>query len=265
MSLTPAQLAFRKNFIGGSAANIIMNGDKKKILQLWHEYRGEMEPEDLSDVLPVAIGTATEAVNIEFFERRTGRKVTCQGAERLSLFCSWAACTLDGLTDDEQTVFEAKTVSAFSNSEEIVRRYYPQLTHNMLVCGLRKSVLSVIYGNGHKFEQYEIALDQAYADELFNAEEHFWQCVLYGEKPVVIDPPAIPVEPIRIADMSESNEWGSAAADWIANLSASKTFDKATKMIKSLVPADAIEAFGNGISAKRNKAGSVTIKTEEKK
>ena len=260
MSLTPEQIAFRKNFIGGSAANVIMSGDEKKILRLWHEYRGEMEPEDLSDVLPVAIGTVTEAVNVEFFERRTGRKVTCQGSERLSLYCSWAACTLDGLTDEETTVYEAKTVSAFSNSEEILRRYYPQLTHNMLVCGLRKAVLSVIYGNGHKFEQYDVTLDNAYADELFAAEESFWQCVKSGDRPVEFTPPAAPVDFKRIVDMTGNNEWADAAAEWIENFEASKKFDRARSTIKHLLEPDAAESFGHGVIARRSKAGVVTIR-----
>ena len=258
--LTPEQLEFRRKFIGGSDANIIMSGNPEMITKLWREKRGESEPEDLSDVMPVAIGSATEAVNVEFFERRTGRKVTCRGAERLSLYCKWGACTLDGLTDNEETVFEAKTVSAFSNSEEILKRYYPQLTHNMLVCGLQKAVLSVIYGNGHKFEKYEVKLDPVYADELFAAEEVFWEAVQFGDPPVPFDPPAPQVDIKRIVDMTGNNEWASAASDWLENFEASKKFDKARSEIKALLEPDAAVTFGHNVVAKRSKTGVVTIR-----
>lgn len=260
MSLTEAQLAFRKHVIGGSTSNIIMSGDPEKLLRLWREYRGEEQAEDLSDVLPVAIGSATEAVNVAFFERRTCQIVTDRGAEKLSLKYPFMGCTLDGLVDCGQTVFEAKTVSAFAKPDEIVARYLPQLTHNMIVCELERAVLSVIYGNGHKFEQYDVTLNEDYAEQLIAAESAFWDCVQSGTPPVAFDPPPIPVEVVRIADMNGNNEWADAAYDWLENLGASKRFAKAAETIKKLVEPDVAEAFGHGISAKKNKAGSITIK-----
>lgn len=260
MSLTEAQLAFRKHVIGGSTANVIMSGDDEKLLRLWREYRGEVEPEDLSDVLQVAIGSATEAINVDFFERRTGRKVTDRGVEKLSLTFPWMGCTLDGRTDGGETVFEAKTVSAFAKPEEIKLRYLPQLTHNMLVCELNRAVLSVIYGNGHKFEQYDVTLDEEYAECLIRAEEAFWNAVQTGQPPVTIDQPPPPVDAIRIEDMTGRNEWSSAAADWLETFAASKKFTKAADTIKSMIEPDVSEAFGHGITAKRSKTGAITIR-----
>jgi predicted phage-related endonuclease len=37
----------RRYFIGGSDARIIMGTDEAALLRLWHEKRGEIEPEDL--------------------------------------------------------------------------------------------------------------------------------------------------------------------------------------------------------------------------
>jgi len=260
MSLTEAQIAFRKHGIGGSTANVIMSGDDEKILRLWREYRGEIEPEDLSDVLQVVIGSATEPVNIAFFERRTGRKITHMGAEKLSLHYPWMMCTLDGLTDNNETVYEAKTVSPFAKPEEIKARYLPQLTHNMIVCELDRAVLSVIYGNGHKFEQYDVTLDEEYAECLIRAEELFWNAVQTGQSPVFVQPPPPPVEAIRIEDMTGRNEWSSAAGEWLENLAASKKFTKAADTIKGLIEPDVSEAFGHGITAKRSKNGAITIR-----
>jgi predicted phage-related endonuclease len=44
----------RRTFIGGSDARIIMGNDEAALIQLWHEKRGEAEPEDLSGNLVVA-------------------------------------------------------------------------------------------------------------------------------------------------------------------------------------------------------------------
>lgn len=100
MALSDEQKAFRRQGIGGSDANIIMGGDREKILRLWREKRGEIEPEDLSDVLPVQMGVWTEPFNIMWFEKQTGKTVTGNGEQRKSEEYPWMLCTLDGECDE---------------------------------------------------------------------------------------------------------------------------------------------------------------------
>jgi hypothetical protein len=38
---------YRRSFIGGSDARIIMGSDEQALIRLWREKRGEVEPEDL--------------------------------------------------------------------------------------------------------------------------------------------------------------------------------------------------------------------------
>jgi hypothetical protein len=40
-----------------------MGDDEAGLVRLWREKRGEVEPEDLSDVLVVQLGTVTEDLN----------------------------------------------------------------------------------------------------------------------------------------------------------------------------------------------------------
>src|SRR5574340_1019565 len=160
LGLTAEQKTFRKRVIGGSDANTIMSGDSERILRLWQEKRGEIEPEDLSDVLPVQMGSFTEPFNRLWFEKRTGLEVIDAGREVLSIDNPFMACTLDGMVteDGETMVWEAKHVSAFAKPDEIKARYLPQLTHNMIVTGAEQAILSVFYGT-LKYEFYRFDLD----------------------------------------------------------------------------------------------------------
>jgi predicted phage-related endonuclease len=156
-------------------------------------------------------------------------------------------------------VFEAKHVSAFAKPDEVLAKYLPQLTHNMLVAGLTKADLSVLFGN-HKWERFEVTLDADYAEQLMAIEEAFWRCVQTRTRPHAIEVKApIPVSAMRVVDMAGSNAWSVAAADWAANKVAAKTFEDAAKTLKALVADDVKEAFGAGVQAKRNAAGSISI------
>jgi predicted phage-related endonuclease len=101
MSHDEAWHAARRLGIGGSDAGVIMGGDEEKLLRLWKEKRGEIEPEDLSDVLPVQMGTFTEPFNAAWFERVTGKRVISRGDTRVSEEHPWMRCNLDGEVVDE--------------------------------------------------------------------------------------------------------------------------------------------------------------------
>src|SRR5215470_11783182 len=91
--------AYRRAFIGGSDARIIMGNDETALVHLWREKRGEAEPEDLSGNLIVQLGAATEALNRSWYERNTGRRVgDVQRRVRHSAL-PWMAATLDGIVE----------------------------------------------------------------------------------------------------------------------------------------------------------------------
>jgi predicted phage-related endonuclease len=52
-----------------------MGDDLEALVRLWREKRGEVEPEDLSGNLIVQLGTATEDLNRQWYERNTGHSV----------------------------------------------------------------------------------------------------------------------------------------------------------------------------------------------
>ena len=261
LRMAEEKAAERRQGIGGSDANIIFSGDAPRIRQLWLEKRGEAEAADLSANLSVMLGCWTEAFNRQWFERLSGDKIVQSGK---SFTCSrypWRRCTVDGLVQAKEAVWEAKHTSAFARSDEVLERYMPQLQHNMAVIGLERATLSVIFGN-HKFEIFEVAADWLYQLELLEAEEQFWDCVLTGKEPSMSEAPP-PPRPIgtREVCLEGNNAWASAAHDWLKHREPAKTHASACASIKSLVEEDVARAFGHGIEARRNKSGAITIRT----
>jgi len=251
----------RQCFIGGSDARVIMGADEAALLRLWHEKRGEVGPEDLSDNLTVQLGKVTEDLNRSWYERNTGR--TVGDVQRLVKHSAipWMAATLDGIVEGIGAVFESKFMLPWSFSEEAAaEKYMAQVQHNMWVTHLRSAVLSIITGGG-KWVEIAIPMDPLYLGVLVSAEKKFWRCVQSGETPHLInaEPPRPRIEAIRIVEMSSSNSWAEFAALFRNTRSAFLDHERAKSELKALMPEDAKEAIGHGVKAKRSKSGAVSF------
>jgi predicted phage-related endonuclease len=256
MSLTAEQIADRRNFIGGSDAGKIMSG---QWFDLWLLKTGRAEQDDLSGVLAVQLGIATEQLNLDWFERQTGRFVTRRGEEVAHPYYSFARCTLDGMTeiDGKPAIVQAKWSNPFSKIEEIEQRYMAQVTHEMLVCGCSLAFLSVITGKP-SYELVEIRRDNDYAATLLQYEEDFWSLV---EKDIA-PPDRTPVIPApqkrttyRSISLEGSNIWATSAGIWLDTITASRANAKAAKEIRDMIEPDVGEAIGHGIAVKRSRDG----------
>jgi hypothetical protein len=156
---------------------------------------------------------------------------------------------------------EAKFMLPWSFSEEAaVEKYAPQLQHNMWVIAARSAVLSIITGGG-KWVEIKTHADPLYQHLIVTAERKFWRCVESGEPPVLfgVDPPKPRVEAVRIIDMSSSNAWAEFAAVFLRTRSSHLEHEAAKVELKGLVPADAQQAIGYGIRAKRSKSGAISF------
>jgi predicted phage-related endonuclease len=252
---------YRRSFIGGSDARIIMGNDGAALVRLWREKRGEAEPEDLSGNLIVQLGAATEELNRSWYERNTGRRVTDVQRRVRHSAIPWMVATLDGIVEGTGAVFEAKFMLPWSFSEEsAAEKYMPQVQHNMWVTHLRSSVLSIITGGG-KWVEITIPMDPLYLSVLVSTERKFWRCVQSGETPHLInaEPPRPRIEAVRIVDMSASNSWAEFAALFRNTRSAFLEHERAKSELKALMPEDAKEAIGHGVKAKRSRAGAVSF------
>ena len=259
--------ATRRSGIGGSDANILMAGDPERICRLWHEKLGLVDPEDLSWVLPVQIGSLTEELNAAFYTHATGREVTDRNLQMVAPSIPYMRCELDGMTTTgagHPAIWEAKHVNAFSNADEVKARYMPQLHHNMHIAGAKWAVLSLFLGT-QKHEIIEVERDDGYLMTLLDVEKRFWDSVTSDIMPEGFAPQAAPVpfESLRTVDMTENNVWAMHSVDWLAHKDAAKTHENAAKALKSLIGNDVGKATGYGVQIKRNKAGSLMIAMEK--
>ena len=255
----------RRHFIGGSDARIIMGDDEPRLIRLWREKRGEIEPEDLSDSLVVQLGVVTEPLNRRWYERNTGNTLIDFQRRVMHPVMRWMGATLDGMVEKTGAVFEAKFMLPWSFSEEAAAaKYMAQLQHNMWVTNASISVLSVISGGG-KWVEIAVAADSLYQHLLLTAEKKFWRCVENGELPkcFFVDTPRPRIQAVRVVDMSTSNSWAEFASIFCQTQSAALKHENARAELRALVPEDAKEAVGHGVRAKRSKAGAVSFEVLE--
>jgi predicted phage-related endonuclease len=251
----------RKGFLGGSDSLTIMGTDLTALHRLWREKRGEAEPEDLSGNLTVQLGKVTEDLNRRWFETNSGHQVIDVQKHVRHPGLHWMGATLDGRVEATGAVFEAKFMLPWSFTEETaIEKCAPQLQHNLWVVAGRTAVLSVITGGG-KWVGIEVPADPLYQHLIVTAERKFWRCVESGEPPTLfgVDPPKPRVEAIRIVDMTSSNAWAEFSTIFLRTRSAHLEHEAAKAELKSLVPADAQQAFGHGVRAKRSKSGATSF------
>ncbi|MGY3605891.1 MULTISPECIES: YqaJ viral recombinase family nuclease [unclassified Bradyrhizobium] len=251
----------RRSFIGGSDARIIMGDNEAKLMQLWREKRGELEPEDLSEDLIVQLGSITEDLNRTWYERNSGHAVRDVQRRVCHPIHKWMAATLDGRVQETEAVFEAKFMLPWNFTEEAAaEKHMAQLQHNMWVVAARSAVLSIITGGG-KWVEIHVHADPLYQHLLLTAEKKFWRCVQTGEPPSLfgIEAPRPRLEAVRVVDMGPSNSWAELAATYLRTRTAHQSHESAKADLKKLIPEDAKEAFGHGIRAKRSKSGAISF------
>ncbi len=260
--LTEGQKLARSGKLTASRVAPLMTGEKAKIMAVWRELCGDptYEEEDLSEIWAVQLGATTEGLNLDWYERTTGRTLSKRGEVVVHPDYDWAAATLDGFDDIIPGPVEAKHTSGFEKFDIVLQRYQPQVHWQMEVTQTRQCALSVIQG-GRQPTVEIIDYDKTYADELMaralKLMEHVWNMT----PPVEMEP----VELRRISrlidyNMTGNNQWASAANDWLKHKETAKLWDNSVETIKGLVANDAASATGYGIVARRDKANRISIK-----
>jgi hypothetical protein len=259
MALTEKQLAARAGKLTASRVAVLMRGDAAGILQLYREMIGEIPEENLDDVWPVQLGSATEQLSLDWFERKNHIAVTHRGEVVVHPKHSWAACTLDGWVDQIKCPIEAKHCGGREPIEILIDRYQPQMQYQMWVTEAAQCALSIILGANEPVVEY-ISRHDAYIEQMVDRADYFLMCVALRKPPVQLAPVAPPIEPTAEINMQGNEKWATQALRWLQTHGAADVAKDSEKILKSLVPPEAKRCFGHGVKISRDRAGRLSLR-----
>lgn len=266
--LTPEQLAERRKGVGASDAAKILAGGEAWV-ELWKDKTGREIPKRIMSEWDAAIRHITESLQCDWYEHKTGIKIVERG--KACIYKGWPVlrCTLDGTsyTAPGFDVFECKHVSSFTPDAMnwAIDKYTPQLQHQMIVCGTDTGIMSVMVGMKEP-ELVNFTLDPFFAEAYITRCREFWNYVETDTPPPGAEAMSAPIPPeaFKVISFEGNNAFADFATDWLASQKAAKSFEKAAKGIKEMIPADVKEATGHGLKVVRSKAGSLSIKEHKK-
>lgn len=259
----------RSTGLGGTDARRIMEGDW---FSLYEEKMGLRQPEDLSGVFRVALGSYTEPLHAEWFMRLSQLTVLPAPAPIRSVAEPFMFASLDRWLPTEDTFLEMKHTRSGVGARRHAQSYMAQLQHYLVVTERPRCFFSIIAGNEDP-EWCVVEAHPEYQQQMLEAERAFWWHV-ENRVPPDITPVgtqerakkmafAVPIDGMTTLDMSHNNAWGHAAATWRDTRQAADRNDEAAKALKELIPDTCAEAFGHGILIRRNKRGSLVLRAKD--
>jgi hypothetical protein len=256
--LSPAQIEARKGKLTASRISCLMTGDAPAIMKLYREMLGEEEEEDLSRVWPVQLGSATEGLNLDWYEMRRN-PLSRRGEVVIHPRFDWAAATIDAWDITLNCPVEAKHIGGREPFEAVVDRYQPQMQWLMEITTANQCGLSVIVGANAPVVDY-FERDADYAAEMVHRGAQFMDCVARRIMPVHLAPVPGPVVAWKAYDMAGDNRWANAAATWLLTKAAARDHAEAEKELKEIMPPDARKCTGYGVVITRDRAGRLSLR-----
>lgn len=175
----------RLSYIGGSEAYDACIGDRLKVYLL---KTGELQPDDLSGVEPVAWGSILEAVVANQYQERNGVKI--QRRRRLVRHprFPFIGAHIDRLILDGKGILEVKTTGLGKmgdwgdEAEEVPPRYLFQVQHYLGVLGREYVDFAVLFG-GQFYRQFRIERDEAFISNIVDLEGELWDRIQRRDPP----------------------------------------------------------------------------------
>ena len=250
----------RSRSIGASDAKRVINAPR----ELWLEKTGRERPADLSGIFCVQLGLVTEKLNLDWYERVTGNRVTMRQEQVWHPEMSWCRATLDGYDASRKAVIDAKHTNPNSRRDGLIAEYSPQLQHQMLIMGIDHAILSVIVGSSEPI-LIQVDRDDWWIDDYVDLLKRFWECVITDTPPswkASIGQPNTDEKTaiINVEDTDQSEEWKLHAAKWLDNKLSAEKFTQAREALKSMIPGDAKQAYGHGVTVNRSIDNKISIR-----
>jgi len=170
----------RHKGIGGSDSHALMGTNVTPIRELWELKTLRKPGVDLSNVLPVQIGTLTEDFNLSWFAKQTGIHTEPYPQEYIKV--DFRMAHFDGWCPHENAIIECKHTNHYNKLEHVRARYYAQIQHYLMMADLDVCYLSVLFGNA-RWEYCAIPSHQDYQEILAYRQEKFWDMVVNNNEP----------------------------------------------------------------------------------
>jgi putative phage-type endonuclease len=164
----------------------IIAGEKGSALQLWAEKRRLVEPEEFDQATRDLMdeGLAIQPYLLDFYGRKTGRRVRNINVARQSRTWPVAGCSPDGEVVGEPVGLEAKMSVAArwrGLDDAVPGDVFAQCQWQMFVTGwVRVDVVGFIHGRP---QIVEVHRDPGYLEDGEYLARQFWGWVLSGERP----------------------------------------------------------------------------------
>lgn len=179
-------LALRRRAIGGSdAAAIVGLSDYSSPYAVWAEKTGKLPPSQDNEAMRQ--GRDLEQYVAERFCAETGKKVRRENNILYNTQFPFAHANVDRMVIGENAGLECKTTSANNlnryGENEYSSSYYVQCMHYMMVTGMQRWYLAVLY-LGRAFRVFVVERDDAEIAALAKSEQEFWELVKTGQPPM---------------------------------------------------------------------------------
>lgn len=201
---TPEWLEARKSKIGASDAPVILGiSPWKTPFQLWEEKLGLAESDSQSWAMKA--GHAIEKVARSQVEEKLG--IALMPMVKIHAERPWMMASLDCMSLDEQTIVEIKLASAEDHAGvkegKVPAKYFPQLQHQIEVCGLSFSW----YCSCHEgsIELLRVEKDSKYIEKMVEEEKNFMKLLRD------LEPPPLCTRDYRV---KEGGQWEAVAEEW---------------------------------------------------
>ncbi len=179
----------RRKYIGGSDIAVVMGMSRWKTpLKLWLEKTGQAEPDDLSQVEAVQLGSELEEFVAQKFAKESGKQVRRQSKMYVHKDYPFMAAHIDRLITGTDEILECKTCGSHKKEEwegdGIPREYILQVTWYLGITGKKKAYIAVLIG-GQSFKYKEIEFDKELFDVMVDMAREFWRAVETKTPPAV--------------------------------------------------------------------------------
>lgn len=170
----------RKGITGTDVSAIFGMNQYKSAYQCYQDKLGLLP--QIEDNNRMRMGRDMEDIVAKWFVEETGFKVENRYAIYQHATYPWMLANIDRWIVGQKAVLECKTAMFMfqkdkwgaTGTDEVPDDYLFQVYHYMIVFGVRKAFLAVIFTDTKEFRHYEFDLNEALAEQIIAGTKEFW-------------------------------------------------------------------------------------------